>query len=373
MLVTEDWYFLSHRLPIACAARDAGFDVIIATHVQDYGETIIREGFKLISIGLRRTIRNPLKELFSIIELIKLYRAERPDIVHHVAMKPVLYGTMAARIANIPIIINALGGLGYVFISNQWHTKILRIFISAAFKLILNCQNSRIIIQNADDIELLVTSGIVNRENIILIKGSGVNTDEFIPASEHNGKPVVVLISRMLWDKGVKEFVDAAKLLRKDGTKARFVLIGKNDPDNPTSIPTSTLESWNNQGFIEWWGYRDNISSVIHNAHVVCLPSYREGLPKVLIEAAACGRPIVTSDTPGCREIVRDGENGFLVPIRDVKALASAIRRLIENPVLRKEMGKRGRDIAVKEFSVNKVISETLSLYNKLLFEKSHR
>lgn len=369
-LVTEDYYFWSHRLPIACAARDAGFEVIVATRVQNYAKRIIQEGFKLIPIGLRRHRKNPLKEIISIIELIKIYRTEHPDIVHHVAMKPVLYGTTAARIAKIPIIINALAGLGYVFISNRSRANILRFLISVAFRLTLNSQNTKLIIQNPDDFEFLVTSGLVKPDNVTLIKGSGVDTCEFVPAPEHEGEPIILLVSRMLWDKGVKEFVDSAKLLVEGGTRARFVLIGRNDPANPTSIPTSTLESWQNQNYVEWWGYREDIPAVLQKSHVVCLPSYREGLPKVLIEAAACGRPIVTTDTPGCREIVRDGENGFCVPIRDANALAKAIRRLIDDPGLRKKMGKRGREIALKEFSVDKIISETLALYKKLLSEK---
>jgi len=369
-LVTEDYYFWSHRLPIACAARDAGFEVIVATRVQNYAKRIIQEGFKLIPIGLRRHRNNPLKEIISIIELIKIYRTEHPDIVHHVAMKPVLYGTTAARIAKIPIIINALAGLGYVFISDRSRANILRFLISVAFRLTLNSQNTKLIIQNPDDFEFLVTSGLVKPDNVTLIKGSGVDTCEFVPAPEHEGEPIILLVSRMLWDKGVKEFVDSAKLLVEGGTRARFVLIGRNDPANPTSIPTSTLESWQNQNYVEWWGYREDIRAVLQKSHVVCLPSYREGLPKVLIEAAACGRPIVTTDTPGCREIVRDGENGFCVPIRDANALAKAIRRLIDDPVLRKKMGKRGREIALKEFSVDKIISETLALYKKLLSEK---
>jgi glycosyltransferase involved in cell wall biosynthesis len=285
-------------------------------------------------------------------------------------MKPVLYGTIAARIAKIPITINALGGLGHVFTSNQWQVKILRFFIKIAFKLILNSQDSRLIIQNPDDIELLVSSGMVRHRSIVLIKGSGVDNSLFAPTPESEGIPIVVLISRLLWDKGVKEFVDTARLLLKEGIKARFVLVGNNDPDNPSSISNSTLESWQRNGFVEWWGHRNDMPVVFKECHVVCLPSYREGLPKVLIEAAACGRPIVATNVPGCREIVRDGENGFLVTVGNVDELANSIRILVNKPLLRKDMGARGRTIAVDEFSVDKVISETLALYDKLLLQK---
>lgn len=368
-LVTEDYYFWSHRLPIACAARDAGFQVVVATHVRDYGEKIISAGFKLIPISLRRDSRNPFKETFSVLELIKIYKTVQPDIVHQVAMKPVLYGTIAARVAKVPIVINALGGLGYVFISKQWLARILRVILSFSFKLTLNSNNGKLIIQNPDDIKLLLSLGIVKHERVILIKGSGVDTSQFVPSPEFIGEPVVALISRMLWDKGVKEFVDAATLLLKKGIKAKFVLIGNNDPDNPSSIPISTLESWQSEGFIEWWGHMEDMPTVFQKCHVVCLPSYREGLPKVLLEAASCGRPIVTTDTPGCKEIVRNGVNGFLVPIRNAEALANSIHQLVDNPFLRKQMGEKGREIAVNEFSVDKVISETLTLY-KLLLEK---
>lgn len=366
-LITEDWYFLSHRLPIARAARDAGFQVFVATHVENHGERIIKENFKLIPITLRRNNKTPFKEILSILELIKIYKSVKPDIVHQVAMKPVLYGTIAARIARVPVIVNALGGLGYIFISEKLHIKLLRFIISIAFKLVLNHKKNRLIIQNTDDIELLVSLGIVKREYIRLIRGSGVDISKFVPTQENEGIPIVALISRMLWDKGVKEFVDAAKLLLKEGVKARFVLIGNNDPDNPSSVPASALESFQKEGIVEWWGHNDDMPSVFQRCHVVCLPSYREGLPKVLIEAAACGRPIVATDVPGCREIVRNGENGFLVPVRDVNALSHAIQKLIEDPLLRKKMGMKGREIVVNEFTIEKVISETFAVYKDLL------
>jgi len=362
-LVTEDWAFLSHRLPIAIAARDAGFDVIIATHVTDCGERIKDEGFKLIPIGLRRANRNPFREIASIIEIINIYRAEQPDIVHHVALKPVLYGSLAAWIVKKAFVTNALIGLGFIFISDKWYVRILRVIIGVALSFALNGKHSKLILQNPDDIKLLLKSNIVKRDKIVLIKGSGVDANKFRPSPECPGELMIVLVSRMLWDKGIGEFVSAARILKQEGTNARFILVGKTDPDNPASIPTSTLTSWNDEGTIEWWGYREDIPSIIEKSHVVCLPSYREGLPKVLIEAAACGRPIVTTDTPGCREIVQDGINGFLVPIRDDKALAAALHRLIIDPKLRNEMGKKGRELVLNEYTVDKVVEETLALY----------
>ncbi|MCX6224417.1 MAG: glycosyltransferase family 4 protein [Bacteroidia bacterium] len=321
------------------------------------------EGFKLIPIGLRRANRNPFREIASIIEIINIYRAEQPDIVHHVALKPVLYGSLAAWIVKKTFVTNALIGLGFIFISDKWYVRILRIIISVALKFALNGKHSKLILQNPDDIKLLLKSDIVKRDNIVLIKGSGVDANKFRPSPECPGELMIVLVSRMLWDKGVGEFVSAARILKQEGTNARFVLVGKTDPDNPASIPTSTLTSWQDQGVIEWWGYHENIAAIFEKSHVVCLPSYREGLPKVLIEAAACGRPIVTTDTPGCREIVQDGINGFLVPLRDDKALADALRRLIRDPKLRNEMGKKGRDLVLNEYTVDRVVEETLALY----------
>lgn len=366
-LITEDWYFLSHRLPIARAARDCGYEVVIATRVNSGAERIRNEGFRLVPIGLKRISKNPVKELISIMELLALFKRERPDIVHNVGMKPVLYGTIAARLAKVPHTVNALAGLGYVFISERRRTAILRTIMILALKKILDYPGSRLIIQNRDDIQLLAGSNIINKERIVLIEGSGADLNGFRHSPEPEGDPLVVLVSRMLWDKGVQEFVDAASIVAQEGMKARFVLVGKPDPDNPSSIPVSVLESWHAHGAVEWWGYRDDIPAILQKSHVVCLPSYREGLPKVLIEAAASGRPIVTTDTPGCRDIVQDGENGFLVPARHAKALANALGKLIKDPQLRKTLGKRGREIAEEKYSVEKVVGETLTLYNDLL------
>ena len=370
-LVTEDWYFWSHRLPLARAARDEGFEVIVATRVQDYGEKILQEGFRLIPIKLRRLNRNPLRDVISILELIKIYRTEQPDLVHQVALKAALYGTLAARVVRIPAVVNAFAGMGYTFSSSQTRARVLKPLIRTAFRLIMKVRHGRVIIQNPDDYELLLKANILRQENACLIKGSGVDPERFVINPELPGEPLIILASRMLWDKGIGEFVEAARKLSEAGTKARFVLLGKVDSDNPASVPLGTLREWHEEGTVEWWGYKENMPAIFSRAHIVCLPSfYGEGVPKVLIEAASCGRAIVTTDTPGCREIVRDGENGLLVPPRDARALAGAIQRLIADPSLRKKMGERGREIVMREFSLDKVISETMGLYKELLFRK---
>ena len=362
-VVTEDWYFVSHRLPLAVAARKAGFDVAVATRVGGHGEMIQAAGIRLVPFGLSRHRGNPLREVAA---LVRLYRHERSAIVHHVALKPVIYGALAARLAGVPHVVNAVAGLGWLFTSRGLVARTLRPVICKLLSWLLGAPHSRTIVQNPDDFGLLIKMG-VPENRLRLIRGSGVDTEIFIPVLESPPEPVTVLFSaRMLWDKGVGEFVEAARLLTQAGVKARFVLVGDPDPGNPASVSEATLRTWHGQNGVEWWGRRDNMPEVFRVAHIVCLPSYREGLPKVLLEAAACGLPIVTTDAPGCREIVRDGDNGFLAPVRDAPALAVALRSLIDNVALRTEMGRRARAIVLAEFSQERVIAETLAVYQEL-------
>ncbi|MDH4099967.1 MAG: glycosyltransferase family 4 protein [Nitrospirota bacterium] len=365
-LVTEDWFFCSHRLPLARAAKLSGYDVVVATRVACHGEQIKKEGFRLVPISLRRSGKNPWSELLSLVELISIYRAERPTTVHHVALKPILYGSIAAIVSQVPSVVNALTGLGYIFTSESRLACWLRPFILVAFRLLLNRKGSRLIVQNRDDLQLLVEARVVSEDRITLIRGSGVDTLAFTLRSEPSGDLVVILASRMLWDKGVGEFVEVAGMLRRRGVAARFVLVGDVDPDNPASIPFSQLNAWQVAGDIEWWGHRSDMAAVFEAAHVVCLPSYREGLPKVLLEAAACGCPIVATDVPGCREIVKNGYNGFLVPVKNTIKLAEALEILVKNPKIRLTMGRHGREMVEAEFSNDHVVTQTLALYRKL-------
>ncbi len=366
-LVTEDWYFCSHRLPIAIEAKRRGFDVVVATNVNGYGDFIESQGITLIALNIDRGNLNPWKELAAIRQLIKVYKNEKPDIVHHVAMKPVLYGSFAAWVTNVPRVVNALAGMGYLFISQHLKTRVFRLGLIYVLSIIFRRNGSRLILQNEDDAGMLIRMNAVRPRDVVLIRGSGVDTEVFYPNAESCDIPVVMLVSRMLSDKGIMEFVEAARLLKAQNISARFVMVGDIDLHNPAAIDESLLAAWHNEGVIEWWGKRDDIPSVLQQAHVVCLPSYREGLPKVLLEAAACGRPIVTTDVPGCREVVKHGENGLLVPVRAITELANALKLLIERPALRQKMGARGRKIAVAEFAVEKVVAETIALYEELL------
>ena len=365
--VTEDWVFCSHRLPLAIAAKEAGYEVVVVTRVREHGEQILSAGLKLIPFEMSRRGMNPIKELSVLFGLWKIYRQERPDIVHHVAIKPVLYGSLVAIFSGCKRVVNAVTGMGSMFISESKKAKVIKPFLIRAFRLLLNRGHSRLVLQNPDDVDLFTTKKMVSAKNIELIRGSGVNTQEFSPNDEPPGDPVVVLASRMLWDKGVGEFVESAKLLKQEGVNARFVLVGKNDPENPSSIPVEQLESWQHSGLIEWWGHKSAMAKVFAQSNIVCLPSYREGLPKVLLEAASCGLPIVATDVPGCREIVSNGENGFLVPLKDSVEMAEALRKLIESKDQRNEMGIIGRNMVEKHFSNEIVIDKFLKVYQGLL------
>ncbi len=362
-LVTEDWYFCSHRLPLAIAARAAGFDVTVATRVTHHADRIRNAGLNLVPLSWSRSSTHPLRELAALREVIGVYRSLRPGVVHHVAIKPVIYGSLAAWLTKIPLVINAIAGLGYVFASRDMKARLLRPFLRAAFRLMLNRKNTRLIVQNQDDLFQFTNDRMVDPGRVFLIRGSGVNLDLFKLVPEPEGIPLVVLPARMLRDKGVEEFVAAARILKVAGVSARFALVGSPDPENSACIASEQIAAWQSENIVEYWGWQDDMAAVFQQSHIICLPSYREGLPKALIEAAACGRPVVTTNVPGCREAVRDGDNGFLVPPRDSALLAAALKRLIADPALRQSMGKRGRERAQLEFALDKVVAETLALY----------
>ncbi|HVC28989.1 MAG TPA: glycosyltransferase family 4 protein [Gammaproteobacteria bacterium] len=366
-VVNDAGFFLSHRLPLAQAAHANGYEVHVATPGDDASKTISSHGYKFHAVPLARQSMNPLGDFKTFLCLFRLYKNIRPDIVHQVTIKPVIYGGLAARLAGVPAMVSALTGLGHIFVDHGLKAKILRSLAKVALRFSLNHRNSMVIFQNPDDRELFIQEGLLTVSNTKLIKGSGVDMVHFSPSEESLGIPLVVLASRMLWNKGVGVFVEAAIMLR-DRVHARFALVGDTDPGNPEAIPDTQLAAWKDRGVVEFWGWRSNMIEVCRQASIICLPSYYgEGVPRILIEAAACGRPIVTTDTPGCREIVRHGVNGLLVPPRDSSALAHALKQLLEDPESRKQMGRAAREIAVAEFSLEKVVSETLAVYRQLL------
>jgi glycosyltransferase involved in cell wall biosynthesis len=363
--ITEDWFFCSHFINRAIAAQRSGYEVTVVTHVTNHGDKITSHGFNLIPVKLVRRGINPLQELRLIWTLIRVLKFVQPDLVHNIAFKPIFYGSLAAFIARVPFIINAPVGMGFVFSSKKWRATLFRPFVLFAYHLFLNPANSCVVFENPDDLHMMTSLGAVSADRSMLIRGAGVDLNLFSPQPEPDGVPVVVLAARMLWDKGVGEFVEASRILQKDRMKVRMVLVGDPDEGNPASIKEQTLRDWQAEGSVEWWGHRDNMAEMFAQSHIVVLPSYREGLPKVLLEAASCGRAIITTDVPGCREIVRHNNNGLLVPSHDSKFLADAIKKLIESPDLRASMGRRGRKIVEAEFSEEIVIKQTMALYKE--------
>jgi len=367
-LVSEDWYFVSHRLSLAFTAKEAGFDISVATRVTHHGDDIRDAGLNLIPISLARASLNPLHEARTLSELNTVFAREKPDLVHNVALKPVIYGAWAARRAGVSGIVNALMGLGWVFSSDSPKARALRPFVRSALHRALSVPGTRTIVQNADDAKLIADQQLAQRDSIRLIRGSGINPAEYATEDATVGVPLVVLPARLLIAKGVREFIAAAALLKAEGVKARFALVGEPDTDNPAAVPREEILDAVLAGNVEHWGWRQDMPLVFSEASLVCLPtSYGEGVPKALIEAAASARAIVATDVPGCREIVRPGENGWLVPPRDVSALATALRQAIAQPGLCAEYGRRGRRIAEREFSLEAVIKETLAVYGELV------
>lgn len=368
-LITEDWYFWSHRVDLARAAREAGYDVIVATRVTDHGARIRGEGFQLEPLELVRRSRNPFREAIAVAELVRLYRRVRPDIVHHVAMKPILYGSLVAWFTRVPAVINAFAGLGYTFMDDR--NRLLRWCVKTALRTVLGLGHSVVLVQNHDDQDRLVGEGVVPVSRTRIIAGSGIDIAVYSLQLQPSGVPIVVLPARMLWDKGVGEFVEAARRLKRKGAHARFVLVGRRDEHNPAAIPEIRLKEWVKEGVVEWWGHREDMPAVYAAAMLVVLPSYREGLPKVLLEAAACGKAMVATDVPGCREIVRDRFNGLLVSPRDSMALADAMEGLLSDQESREIMGQRSRTLALSEWSGSRISEQVLQLYHDVLKSSS--
>jgi len=302
-----------------------------------------------------------------ILALRRLYRQIKPQLIHHLRLKPVLYGTLAARLAGRPAVANSITGLGYVFTATGRKAAALRRITELALRMALRHENSTILFENPDDRQVFLDSGLVSEKRTVLVAGSGVDIDFFRADAPGDGTPLVILASRMLWDKGVGEFVEAARSLLAQGVQARFALVGDTDAGNPSAVPMEQLRKWRDEGCVEWWGWRPDIQAVIAKSHIVCLPSYREGIPRILIEAASCGRPLIATDAPGCREIVQDGVNGLLVAVKDSRSLAEAMHKLLIDPDLRARMGRKGRELVLSRFSLEDVLDTNIAVYRDLL------
>jgi glycosyltransferase involved in cell wall biosynthesis len=361
LFANTDWYLYNYRLPLARFLRARGDEVILLSPSGRYVDALQKDGFRWQSFPLKRKGTNPFAELVTIFRLWQLLRREKPDLLHNFTIKPVLYGSIAARLVGIRRIVNAVPGLGIAFSEGQ---GFLRLIVSTLYRLSLG--GTRVIFQNSDDLDVFIQNKLISPNQAHLIPGSGVDVEVFCSSPEPDGEPVVLLAGRLLRSKGLAEFVEAAKQIRGDGVRARFVIVGEPYPDNPDSIQPEELVKWQKEGAIEYWGWRDDMAAVIPQASIICLPTrYKEGLPRLLVEAGACARPIVATDIPGCRMILRNGENGLMIAPGDISALVEALKKLIGNPALRQKMGARGREIVEQEFSVNGVIARTLDVYNQ--------
>ena len=358
LLANTDWFLFNFRLASARKLAELGHSVVMVSPAGPYTKKIEQAGFKWVEWAIDRQGMNPVRELGTIFRLAKIYQREKPDLIHHFTIKCVLYGTLAGQLNGVRAIVNSLTGLGYAFTEKR---AFLQNLVSLWYGLSL--KKTWTIFENPDDRDEFIRRGWVQSKKSFAILGAGVDTDEFAFIPEPVGVPVVTLPARLLWDKGVGEFVQAAKILHDRGCKVTFRLVGEGDPGNPTSIPEETINIWREEGIVEILGWREDMPAIYAESSVVCLPSYREGLPKTLIEAAAAGRAIVTTDVPGCRHVVSDGENGFLVPVKDASRLAEKIEILTNNPSLRQKMGAQNRKKAEEIFANEKIIQATLAVY----------
>lgn len=361
-------FFLSHRFPLAIAAKQAGYEVHIAAANHDKTEELLTYDFKYHILPFARSGQNPIYEVNTIIKLFSLFQCIKPDLVHLITIKPVLYGGIVSRLTNINAVVSAISGLGTVFIDNSgFMAKVRRNFVTMLYVFAFRHKNMAVIFQNPDDRDKLLNLGAVNLVQTRMIRGSGVNLANYSYSSEPGGKPVVVMAARLLRDKGVFEFVEAARLLKIRGLDIEMRLIGSPDPGNPTSITIQKLDEWVNDGYINLLGYREDIAKQYSAANIVCLPSYREGLPKSLVEAAACGRAVVTTDVPGCRDAIIANVTGILIPVKDAHALADAIQKLVEHPDLRLMMGAEGRKLAEEHFCIENIVGQHMKIYEDVL------
>jgi glycosyltransferase involved in cell wall biosynthesis len=367
-VVNSPEFFLSHRLPIALAARDAGYEVHVATADGNAVREIRRLGLVHHAVAIARSGQNPLVELGSIISLYRLFRELKPDLVHLITIKPVLYGGIAARLAGISAVVAAISGLGTVFVAQSASARVRRMLVSGLYRLAFSQRRLAVIFQNPDDRDGLLAIGALRKNQVRMIRGSGVNLADYSFVPEPEGTPVVVMAARLLRDKGVYEFVEAARQLKSRGVEVVMRLIGALDPGNPNSVEQAELDGWFVEGVVELPGYRSDIAGQYAAANIVCLPSYYgEGLPKTLVEAAACGRAVITTNHPGCRDAVEPDVTGVLVPVKSAPALADAIQILIETPERRLHMGRAGRELAEQVFSIDRIVEQHLAIYKELL------
>lgn len=342
--VTEDWAFLSHRVPTAMAALDAGYEVSVVARMRERQKDIEALGFRTIPWNIKRESQNPFSELTALLDLIRIYKEERPDATYHVAIKAIVYGSIASRAAKVKTVYNLFSGMGVIFISKLPKFRLIRRLSIPVLRWLFRPANVRLQVHNKDDQAMLNGLGVSTPDRSDLVPGSGLDTENYPLTGEMDAfTPKAVVVSRMLWDKGIGELAEAFRILKARGVALDLVLIGAPDPANPATITEDQLHAWEDEGLLEWWGRRSDVPDILKHSHIAVLPSYHEGMPRALLEAASVGRPLVAFDAPGCRDLIRDGENGFLVPFRDSTALADALEKLAKDKDLRQRFGKAAR------------------------------
>jgi len=372
LFANTDWYLFNFRRSLALALRDAGHEVLLISPPGPYGQRLRDLGLKWTPLSMQRRSLNPLREVRLLVALSRLFKQERIDLVHSFTLKCAVYGSLAARMASVPARVNAVTGMGYVFTSQSVRARMLRPIVRGLLKIALGGPGARLILQNPDDLAFFVRAGLADSSTLHLIPGSGVDCERFFPRDANTPPSAgsrfrVLLPARILWDKGVSEFVEAARSLKARFQNMEFLLAGTTDPGNPASVPESEIRSWVTEGCVTWLGHVEDMPSLFRSVDVVVLPSYREGLPKGLIEAGACGLPLITTDVPGCREVVTHEVDGLLVPVRDVTALIGAISCLASDPGLRVRLAMAARDKAKRSFDETIILHHTLAVYRELV------
>lgn len=366
-VVNEAGFFLSHRLPLAQEARRRGHEVVVVTAPNTGEERVTEAGYRHIPIPMSRSGFALGSEIATYRALKRIYAEERPDLVHHVTIKPVVYGSFAARSVKVPALVNAVPGMGYVFTRRGTRASIARAFVNTLYRLALRHPNMKVIFQNSEDLAAFIGHAIIRHGQTVLIRGAGVDLQKYVREPEPEGVPVFLLASRMIRDKGIIDFAEAAGIVREKHPDWQFLIAGGLDEENPAALSEADLKRLEADHGVRWLGHSD-LAELLKQCHVFCLPSYyREGVPKVLLEAAAMGRALIASDIAGCREVVTDGVTGLLVQTRDPASVAEGMLRLGEDPLLRNRLADAAYDKVIAVFSEDDIVNHTFRVYDELV------